>query len=162
MPGRFNIAMTDVTTTVPLLDEGDYVLEFGQVKLFSRDSKDPAKEGQEVYGVQTAIRVIEGPSHVGKTIPQQLFLHSEAALPMVKRTVMAALGFDPNSDDGQTAFNKKFSNDAWICDWDNNAIGEVFTRLAGANVRATVSQKLSAQRDGSEPRMQNQFTWKPL
>jgi hypothetical protein len=158
MPPRFTPNMADVTTTVPIIDDGDAVFEINQPKLFARKN---AKD-EEVYGVQLGLLIKQAPNHVGKTIPQQLYLHTEASLPMTKRFVMAALGYDPNDETVAEAFNAKYPSEMWVCDWDNNVIGEVFNRLAGQNIAASVTHGLTKPQDGSEPRNQNRFNWKPI
>lgn len=143
-----------------LLDDGDYTFACGQPKGFARQNK----QGAEIYGVSYGLTVKEGDSNIGKTVPVQCFLHTPGSLDMSKRFAMAALGYNPNDPTDEQRFNDAFpdSDDAFAVDTDENFVGEVWQKVAGANVCATVKQQLSKPKDGSEPRMQNQFSWRPI
>jgi len=155
---RFTPNVAGANAAAILLEDGEYIFGIGQPKLFSRKNKDNA----DVYGVAYGVLVVEGPSYIGKTIPQQMYLHTGGSLDMSKRFAMAALGYNPNDPSAEAEFNEKFNDveQHFAIDTDSNFIGEVWNRIAGTNVAATVKTALSKPKDGSEPRMQNNFTWK--
>lgn len=155
MTKRFVPNLSGVSAGIPVLENGDFEFVIGEVKAFSKPSQ---KDGIDVltYGIRTSLKVVEGASHVGKTVPFTMYLHSEEAQPMVKQFLMAAYGYGRNTE---AEFNEKFaSEDDWFVDLETTEIGEVYKGLTGQRVLANVRQRPSKQ----DPNiMQNQFTWAP-
>lgn len=157
---RFVPNLRDANAGVLVLEDGDYLFEIGQPKVFARQNRD----GNDVYGVSYGLTVKEGPSNVGKTVPVQCFLHTSGALDMSKRFALAALGYNPNDATDEQRFNDSFPDEgeAFGIDTDDNHAGEVWQKIGGANIEATVKQQMSRPKDGSAPRLQNQFGWRPI
>ena len=161
MSKRFAPNLSDVSAGVPLLEHGDYELAIGEVTPFFRQKEELVNgitTTKDIYGVQTSLKVVEGPSFIGKTIPFQLHLHSEGAFGIVKQFLMAAHGYGMNRE---AEFNQEFSaEDAWVVDAETQEVGEVWKGVVGKRVLANVTQKAN-KRDPSGP-MQNQFRWSPF
>lgn len=157
MTKRFSPNLSGVDAGIPLLDHGDFEFIIGEVKPFIRQSE---RDGVtvDIYGVSTSLKIAEGsPSHEGKAIPWQMYLHSEASQPMVKQFLMAAYGFGRNDE---AAFNEQFPDgeDNWLVDPEEGGLGEAYKGIVGKRILASVTQRAS-KRDATV--MQNNFSWTP-
>lgn len=153
---RFTPNLSGVDAGIPLLEHGDFEFVIGEPKAFIRQSE---RNGimVDVYGVSTSLKVVEGPSHIGKTIPWQMYLHTEGSQPMVKQFLMASYGYGRN---GESEFNEQFDGDEenWFIDTETGEVGEAYKGIAGKRIMASVTQRPS-KRDPNV--MQNSFTWLP-
>lgn len=143
--------------TIPELI-GEFTFKLGNAKLFKRDKEiDGANVVDAIYGVSYALTVIEAddPEAVGLTIPNQFYLHSEAALPMVKQFLMAANGYE-NDTDGEDLWNESeyAADELWEVNLEEGSMGDGWKNLSGGTVSAKCDIKI---KDG---RKNQQFSWK--
>ena len=143
--------------TIPELI-GEFTFKLTGGKLFKRDKEiDGVNVTDAIYGVSYVLTVTEAddPDAVGMTVPNQFYLHSEKALPMVKQFLMAANGFENNSD-GEAEWNEsEYADDElWTVDLEDGSIGEGWKNLTGGTVSAKCDVKV---KDG---RKNQQFSWK--
>ena len=156
MTKRFTPNLSAVSAGIPLLDDGSYEFSIGEPKAFARTTQ---KNGidVELSGITVSFKVVEGPSHINKNIPQSFYLSNEDAQPMIKQFLMAAYGFGKASEAG---FNEQFSNgEDYAYDAETQEMGEVWRGLAGKRILAEVVSKPSKQ---DPNQMQNRFTWAPF
>jgi len=152
---RFTPNLSNVSAGIPLLDRGEYEFLVGESKPFIRVTE---KDGvaKTLWGVVTSLKVTSEGAFKDKTIPWQMFMHTDASQPMIKQFLMAVYGFNKNNE---ADFNVKFNEDDYIVDTEDNILGDVWTGIAGKYVRANVVQKAN-KLDATQ--MQNQFSWFPF
>lgn len=166
MNTRYAPNLTKATAGIPLLDKDDVEFNIGDVKTFFRTKTDPqSQENSDVFGVQYAITLVKtagaNEKYIGKTFPLQLYMHSENAFGIVKRFVMAALGF---SLDDEEKFNEKYADADWSYgepDKEGNTVpdGSIWNQLKGSRVAATTDIVPNRQR----PDQKNQrYDWRPI
>ena len=156
--GRFTPNLSAVTAGIPLLDKGQYAFSIGEMKPFSRVSN---RDGIDVtvWGVRTSIKVTEGDSNIGDTIPVSLYLHTEESEKMSKQFLLAAYGKNASNRSDEADFNSQFTNeDDWVVDDETGELGDVWKGCQGKLIRANVTQTIN-KRDQSQ---QNQFRWLPF
>jgi hypothetical protein len=76
---------------------------------------------------------------------------------MTKQFLLAALGFNVNSQVSEAEFNAKYAGQDWI-DTEEASCGEVYHEIAGRKLRANVNVKDNPVREGE---LQNTFRWLP-
>lgn len=161
---RYAPNLTTASAGIPQLI-GDFEFKVNDVKTFFRTTTDAAtQENKDVYGVQFSLQITkteeeESEKLVGKTIPLQLYYHTEGADGINKRFMMAALGFALNDEDN---FNEKYSTANWSYgDPKENQIPEdsMWKQVVGTRVKASCSIKPD-KRDST--RKNQQFDWKPF
>lgn len=151
---------------------GDFTFKTTDVKPFLRVSTDiNTKENKNVFGVQYSLQVIEAEDEneklKGKTIPLQLYMHTDGTEGINKRFLLASLGFALNEED---AFNEKYGEDAdYNIGIEDDEKGEpklgtlpadgIWKKVVGTAVRATCGMK---QDKKDATRQNQQFDWKPF
>jgi len=127
---RYEADPSKVTATFEVLEKGDYEFAFGEPKAFLRTG-----DKGDNYGVRYPVKVAEGP-FTGKRQIVTCYIHTDDALAFSKQTLMAALGFDVNSE-GEKAFNAKYAGSDWSIDTDTGACGDVWREVIGKHAVAT-------------------------
>jgi hypothetical protein len=163
---RYAPDLSKASAGIPQLT-GDFEFAIKDAKQFYRKGEDRVtKEEKEIYGVQYALQITKAEENeklLGKTIPLQLYFHTEGTEGINKRFVMAALGYALNDEDN---FNEKYENANWSfitgdAPEANGKLPEdsVWQQVVGGRVRATCGMKA----DKNDPSRQNQqFDWKPF
>lgn len=165
---RYAPDLTKSSAGIPQLI-GDFEFKVSDVKTFKRTTQDQeSKEEKEVFGVQYSLiidKVMEAENSKlqGKTIPLQLYMHSEGAMGINKRFIMACLGFPLNEEDN---FNEKYAAANWRFDTDGEVVAggpvpkdSVYAECVGTRVSASCTIKPD-KKDAT--RKNQQFDWRPF
>ena len=152
--------LTKVSAGIIQLPKGDYEFAVSDGKPFKRERKEKDNSTTELFGVQYNLVVTRSdePEYMGKTIPFQVYLHSDKAFGIVKRFVMACLGFPVNEEN---EFNEKYKDADWSANPDE-PLGGIWKDVVGTKVAATadlVPQKGERAREGQ---LNQQFNWRPI
>ena len=167
---RFSPDPKEVRATTRVFDRGEYELKVGKPTglFYVRES-----DQKEIGGVQVPFTMagrINGkgkvvPDHEGEAVfPNRFYLHSEAALPFLKRFAMAALGYDRNSED---TFNSDYWDEADLTldagegdDGEQSlSIGAFYSELEGQRVIANLDKGMSQD---EEREVQEFGVWAPI
>lgn len=154
--------LTKVQAGVPKLPKGDYEFSVSDVKLFSRDRTEDDQSVTKLFGVQYNLvvqRADGNEEYMGKTIPFQVYLHSDKAFGIVKRFVMAAYGFALNDEN---AFNDKFKKADWKADPETQHLGDIWKGIQGTRIAATADVVPQKGPKAKEGETNQQFNWRPI
>ena len=150
---RFEPDPKEVRASVRIYDRGDYELKVGKPRGFYyvRESDE-----REIAGVDVPLEMVgmldgkgnpDGKFEGEAVSNDRLYLHSEKALPFLKRFAMAVLGYDRNSEE---KFNKDWWDGADISleatEGDGETtltIGAFFGELEGQRVIAHLDKEMS-------------------
>lgn len=156
---RYEPNLTNTQAGIILLPKGDFDFKVNEVKTFSRISVDQQTQLQrDVFGIQYNLEVVSGSeaSFIGKTVPVQLYMHTEASLGINKRFIMAALGFAIYDE---SSFNEKYADADWSFDTEEGEVGDIWRSVVGTRVNAATDIVPNKR----NPNQQNQqFNWRPI
>lgn len=153
---RYNPNLTTAQAGILILPKGDYEFGISDPKLFSRKSAGEGGVERHVFGVQYNLVVKTTGEYEGKTIPLQLYMHTENSFGMNKQFVMAALGSSINQED---EFNEKYADADWSIDTDENEMGDIWKNVGGNMISAT-ADIVPDKRDVE--RKQQRWSWRPV
>lgn len=153
--------LTKVQAGIPQLPKGDYEFSITEGKLFKRERTEDDNSVTKLHGVQYNLVVTrsEDPQYMGKTIPFQIYLHSDKAFSIVKQFLLAAYGFPLNEQD---AFNKKFEGADWEVNPETDHVGDVWTGVVGGRIAATADLVPQKGPRAKEGQLNQQFNWRPI
>jgi hypothetical protein len=154
MSSKYQRPSNKVTAGELILPKNEYLLKVGAPTIFSRIREE---DNAEIYGARYPMTVVSDGEFKGRSIRSlEMYAHTDGAVRMTKRFVMASLGYDPNSQSSEVEFNVEFPD--FTVDPEEQTLSECFNRCAGCVVVATVDVKENARRPGE---MQNSFGWMP-
>jgi hypothetical protein len=146
MSPRFEPDLGAVRATTRIFDSGEYVLKIGDAYPISYTRE---KDGAEIGGARYALEMVgriqaDGSlddAHAGESVTaNRVYIHSEGALSMAKRFLMAAFGYSRNDEE---SFNEEVlsSGDFSISgEGDEAELGSSWAQCSGNLVRVSLDK----------------------
>jgi len=154
MSRRMNFDMTKETAGILILDSGEYEFTIVDVSIFERTRNNPDGTTDDIYGLRYKLSVDGNDQYDGKTIINDLYMHTPKTGSLNKAFVMAGHGYDVRNE---AQFNDTFSDPSvWNIDWDEKVIGDAWKGVVGRKIKALVTRKTRSDDPNQE---QNQFRW---
>lgn len=150
----FNGDPSRVSATLEVLPKDDYEFTAGEPKAFLKKNDDGTVKN---FGLR--IKLItqnEGPQK-GKPVVHTLWYHTDGALPMNKRFIMATLGY-PADKENERRFDKDVEGKDWNIDFETGAVGDAYREMVGKRVVGNFDVKLDANMN----QQQDIKGWRPL
>ena len=132
MSSPFSFRPSAVVVGIEILPKDSYTFEVGEPKSFIRTSKDPAKNNAENFGVMYPLKVVSEGASKGKTIYQNLWMHSEGGQKAAKGFLMAATGF---SQKQEKEYDTKYETADFSYDPNAKTAGAAWHELTGKMIK---------------------------
>lgn len=152
----FNNDPSKVSAGFTVLPKDDYELIIGSPKAFFKTGQNGKADN---YGVRFPLTVASGPYQGKKSVPANLYEHTEDAQSFGKQFKMAALGYGKGREE-EERFDKDQAGKDWSFDTDSGACGDAWNEMTGKRVVGSYDIQIAT--DGSGNEQQKVLGWNKL